>query len=90
MSGNADRAGGVASPSSRPLISVAQAGRALGIKTTTAYEWARRGDLPGLVRLGGRMYVRAAVLERFIAGEDAGAVPIDGPFAAPGLCTEFN
>jgi excisionase family DNA binding protein len=56
--------------SERPLISVGEAARRLGISQTTAYEWSRRDELPGLVRLGGRLYVRAAVLERFIAGED--------------------
>jgi len=65
--------GSVARP--RPLLSVAEAGRALGIRTTAAYEWARRGELPGLVKLGGRLYVRAAVLDRFIAGEDMPPTP---------------
>ena len=63
------------------LLSVREAARRLGISETTAYEWARRGDVPGLVRLGGRLYVRAAVLERFIAGEDGLAVPGELPIA---------
>lgn len=61
----------------RPLLSVRQAAHRLGVGETTAYEWARRNELPGLVKLGGRLYVRAAVLERFIAGED-------GPASSPG------
>ena len=61
----------------RPPISVRDAARRLGIGETTAYEWVRRGELPGLVRLGGRWYVRAAVLERFIVGEDEPAAPAD-------------
>ncbi len=64
-----------AEPRPKPLLSVAEAGRELGVSPTTAYEWARRGELPGLVKLGGRLYVRAAVLERFIAGDDAPAPP---------------
>lgn len=63
----------------KPLLSVRSAARRLGVGETTAYEWARRGDLPGLVKLGGRLYVRAAVLERFIAGDDALTVTAELP-----------
>ena len=63
----------IAARESKPLLSVRQAACRLGIGETTAYEWARRNELPGLVRLGGRLYVRAAVLERFLAGEDGHA-----------------
>lgn len=58
-----------------PLLSVRQAAHRLGIGETTAYEWARRAELPGLVKLGGRLYVRAAILERFIRGDDAPDIP---------------
>jgi len=54
----------------KPLLTVAEAGRELGIGTTTAYEWARQGELPGLVKLGGRSYVRRAVLIAFLNGAD--------------------
>ena len=65
----------------KALLSVREAARRLGIGETTGYEWARRGDLPGLVKLGGRLYVRSAVLERFIAGEDAPTVNAELPMA---------
>lgn len=54
----------------KPLISVSEAGAILGIGTTTAYEWVRRGDLPGLVQHGGRNYVRRAVVEAYVRGDD--------------------
>ena len=65
-----DAAAGAPTTRPKPLLSVAEAGRELGIRTTTAYEWARRGELPGLVRHGGRFYVRRAVLEAYIQGTD--------------------
>jgi excisionase family DNA binding protein len=65
----------------KPLLSVRQAAQRLGVSETTAYEWARRNELPGLVRLGGRLYVRAVVLDRFIAGDDVPTAP-DGVVAA--------
>jgi excisionase family DNA binding protein len=63
----------------KPLLTVAEAGRELGIGTTTAYEWARRGELPGLVKLGGRWYVRRAVLVAYLNGADVLTVAPDGP-----------
>jgi len=69
----------------RPLLSVRQAAHRLGIGETTAYEWARRNELPGLVKLGGRLYVRAAVLDRFIAGEDVPTTRCDDTAAVGGL-----
>ncbi len=65
----------------KPLISVTQAGVILGIGTTTAYEWARRGDLPGLVQHGGRNYVRRAVVEAYVRGDDV----LDDPARRPAL-----
>ena len=61
----------------KALLSVREAAHRLGVGETTAYEWARRNELPGLVRLGGRLYVRAAVLDRFINGEDVLTVTAD-------------
>jgi len=69
----------------KPLLSVREAAGRLGIGETTGYEWARRNELPGLVKLGGRLYVRAAVLDRFIAGADALTVPADELPAVRGL-----
>jgi hypothetical protein len=54
----------------KPLMSVSEAGRELGIGTTTAYEWARAGAMPGLARINGRLYVRRAVLMAYINGAD--------------------
>lgn len=51
-----------------PLISVTQAANILGRAPATAYEWARRGELPGLVTIHGRYYVRRAVLEAWLVG----------------------
>jgi transposase len=51
------------------LISLAQAAKRFGIATRTAYDWARAGEMPGLVRVNGRLWVKRLVLERFLAGE---------------------
>jgi predicted DNA-binding transcriptional regulator AlpA len=55
----------------KPLISVAEAGRRLGISESAAYRLAAAGSLPGLVRLAGtRKWVRARVLDSWLAGND--------------------
>lgn len=65
----------------KPLLTVAEAGRELGISTRTAYEWLRRGELPGAAKHGGHWYVRRAVLLAYLNGADvlpaaeAGPVP---------------
>jgi excisionase family DNA binding protein len=54
----------------KPLtISVEETARQLGIGRTLAYELARRGELPGAIRLGGRYVVSRRALERVIDGE---------------------
>jgi len=53
-----------------PLLSVAQAAALLGIGTSTGYEWVRAGELPGAVRVHGRYYVRRALLDAYLRGED--------------------
>jgi hypothetical protein len=65
----------------KPLMSVSEAGRELGISPTTAYEWARRDELPGLVKHGGRLYVRRAVLLAYLQGADVMPSTEDGPSA---------
>lgn len=55
----------------KPLLSVREAAELLGVGTTTAYEWVRRGDLPGAVQHGGRWYIRRALLEAYLRGEDS-------------------
>ncbi len=54
----------------RRTLTVEQAAAQLGIGRSLAYELARRGELPGALRLGGRIVVSRAALERFLAGED--------------------
>ncbi len=47
------------------LISVPRAAELLGISRTSAYRFAASGDLPTR-RMGGRVFVVTAQLERFI------------------------
>lgn len=56
----------------RPTLSVEDAAKALGIGRNLAYALARKGELPGVLRLGARYVVRRAVLEGVLRGEDAG------------------
>jgi len=51
------------------LLSIAEAAARLGISVRSAYEWANRGVLPGLVVVNNRRYVLRLVLERFLDGE---------------------
>ncbi|WP_329334675.1 helix-turn-helix domain-containing protein [Streptomyces sp. NBC_01352] len=56
-----------------PLVSLAQAARALGIGTTTAYDLRRRGQFPvPVLRVGFRYRVRTADLIRYLEA-DGGA-----------------
>ncbi len=50
------------------LISVPRAAELLGISRTSAYRFAGSGDLP-CRRMGGRVFVVTAQLERFINGD---------------------
>ena len=50
-------------------MDVPTAGRLLGIGRGLAYELARRGKLPGVLRLGTRYVVSRKLLERFLDGE---------------------
>lgn len=52
-------------------VSVQEAARAYGISRGQAYELARRGELPGVIKLGGRYVVSRTVLERVLNGEAA-------------------
>lgn len=51
----------------RRTLTVEEAGRALGIGRNTAYEAIRRGQLPA-IRIGKRLLVPRAALERLLAG----------------------
>jgi len=50
-------------------VTVEQAAKVLGISRASAYELARRGELPGAIRLGGRVVVSRRQLERVVNGE---------------------
>ena len=70
-----------AQPEQKPLLSVAEAARRLGISESAAYRLAASDALPGLVRLpGARMRVRARVLEAWLRGE---APPAGGSSGGP-------
>ena len=60
----------------RKTLTVEEAARELGIGRGLAYEAARRGELPTL-RLGRRLVVPVAALERLLAAGDTG-VPDGG------------
>ena len=51
-------------------LTIPQAAALLGISTSAAYEFARRGDLP-TVKLGTRVLVSRRRLEEMIDGQDA-------------------
>jgi excisionase family DNA binding protein len=57
------------SETERRTMNVDEAAKALGISRASAYELARRGELPGAIRLGGRVVVSKAALERVVNGE---------------------
>lgn len=58
----------------RLTLSVPEAAAMLGISRNLGYELARRGELPGVIALGGkRLVVSRAVLEKVLkGGEDHG------------------
>jgi excisionase family DNA binding protein len=53
---------------SRQTYNVEEAGRLLGIGRNQAYEAARRGDFP-TIRIGKRLLVSKAALDRMLNGE---------------------
>lgn len=62
----------------RATLSVVEAGRLLGIGRHAAYAAAKRGELPS-IRLGGRVVVPRAALERLLAeGRPQAAPPAGG------------
>ena len=56
----------------RKTLTVEQAAKVLGISRTGAYQLAARGELPGVIRLGKRLLVPKAALEKLLGA------PIDG------------
>jgi predicted DNA-binding transcriptional regulator AlpA len=57
----------------RRTMNVEDAAHALGISRASAYEAARKGELPGAIRIGGRVVVSTTVLERVLNGEGKAA-----------------
>ncbi|MGO2081655.1 helix-turn-helix domain-containing protein [Glutamicibacter arilaitensis] len=53
----------------RKTYSVPQAATILGIGKATAYEWARSGELPGVLKIGSRFLVSRRVLDSYVNGE---------------------
>ncbi len=57
----------------QPLtVDVPTAATLLGISRAHAFALAARGELPGAIRLGGRVVVSRRMLEQAINGEDDG------------------
>ena len=54
------------SPMDRQTLTVPEAGKVLGIGRNSAYEAARRGQIP-VIRLGRRLLVPVAALRRLLA-----------------------
>lgn len=53
-------------PTTRPTVTVEEAGSYLGISRGSAYEAARNGDLPS-IRVGRRLLVPTAALRRLLS-----------------------
>ncbi len=52
-------------PEDRPTVPVwPTAGRAIGLSRSSTYLAAQRGEIPGLLRIGGRYMVATAALRR--------------------------
>lgn len=51
-------------PTDRLTLTVEEACRLLGVGRTVGYELARRGELPGVLRLGRRLVVSRPALEQ--------------------------
>jgi excisionase family DNA binding protein len=64
-----DKHGGQIREGERATVRVPEAARILDISRAQAYELARRGELPGVIRLGRRYVVSRAILERTLNGE---------------------
>jgi excisionase family DNA binding protein len=56
------------------MLTVAQAGRALGVSRSTVWRLVRRGDLPS-VRRGGRRLVLASAVRKSARRRDSARLP---------------
>lgn len=54
----------------RATLTVEEAAVRIGIGRNMAYELARRGELPGILKLGRRMLVSRAALERYLLASE--------------------
>lgn len=63
------------------LLTLQQAAEWLNVHYMTAYRWVRRGDLPAF-KTGGRLRVRVADLERFLADRELDLALGDRPTSA--------
>ena len=54
----------------RITIDVPEVAKLLGISRNAAYEAVRRGEIPS-IRLGARIVIPRAALERLLSGEEA-------------------
>ncbi len=72
LAAHASRAGDVFDrPAPRRTYNVEEAAKVLGISRSLAYDEARRGTLPGLIRIGNRFLVSKDAIDRLLAGEAA-------------------
>lgn len=63
----------MAEPAERLTYSISEAAVILGIGKGLCYELARRGELPGLVKLGRKRYVVSrTALTRLLSGDSDG------------------
>lgn len=53
----------------RRTMNLEEWAREVGVGRSLAYELARRGEIPGLLKLGNRYLVSRAALEKMLAGE---------------------
>ena len=56
------------SPPERRTVSLPQVAVELGLGRRTVYALARRGELPGVIRLGRRVVMRRAALDALLDG----------------------
>ena len=61
----------------RLTLTVEEACRLLGVGRTVGYELARRGELPGVLRLGRRLVVSRPALERALGVQRPAPVGAD-------------
>ena len=71
-------------PRVRPTITVEEAATLLACSRGTAYQAARRGELPGAIRMGRRVVVATAVLLNALGLSVAADLPPTQKGASPG------